>query len=254
MWSLWKVQRSWFKECEALNLGSPTPWTQNSHHEATKPHSHKRTRQVVEINISLSYCTLRKSLPYDIWTEAHFALWMRISPYLVCIHLYTATLYNPYTNIHFLKGSRLLKGEGVKEWLSTQAIPRWHNNGRTLKQNRTKRRTRGQDAMFFSSCIQDIGSQIGFRWRGEWHLLCIQQPLAPTLSEQRSTLLLTFTKGGDGWVRNLNIWYIFIFKKVLRLCWNLSGWWSPVSPGICKDEINESQVLTRTPRAHASFP
>ena len=141
MWSLWKVQRSWLKECEALNLGSPTPWTQNSHHEATKPHSHKRTRQVVEINISLSYYTFRKSLPYDIWTEAHFALWMRISPYLVCIHLYTATLYNPYTNIHFLKGSRLLKGEGVKEWLSTQAIPRWHNNGRT-NQDKKKARTR----------------------------------------------------------------------------------------------------------------
>ena len=169
--------------------------------------------------------------------------------------VYTYTCIQPLciipTQIYtFSKGADYWKG---KEWKSDWAHKRSQGDIIMGGQNRTKRR-RGQDAMFFSSCIQDIGSQIGFRWRGEWHLLCIQQPLAPTLSEQRSTLLLTFTKGGDGWVRNLNIWYIFIFKKVLRLCWNLSGWWSPVSPGICKDEINESQVLTRTPRAHASFP
>ena len=140
-----------------------------------------------------------------------------------------------------------------------------------------------QDGVWEGGCssIQDIGWQIAFRWRGECHLLCISPN--PALSEQHSTFIAHICKGDIGWVRNLNknifrlcaihliscqcsyckCWSIsdglmlksyfiplFPFSnryKVPMLSLNLSGWWSPVSPGICKDEINESKVLTGAP-------
>ena len=55
------------------------------------------------------------------------------------------------------------------------------------------------------SCIQDIGWQIGFRWRGGRHLLCIPTPL---YRNNIQLLLPAFTNGASRALRKINIFHL----------------------------------------------
>ena len=105
----------------------------------------------------------------------------------VYIHLYPATLYNPYTNIHFLKGSRQLKGEGGKsDWAHKQfegdiivgGVQEWGQRKHKRRRYMTTRWLLQYSGHWVANCHP---------MEGECHLLCITSP--PVLSEQHSTFI-----------------------------------------------------------------
>ena len=144
--------------------------------------------------------------------------WRRVHP-ILCVYVYTCSqplCIIPTTQIYtFSKGADYWKG---KEWLSIQAIWRWHNSGREDFKNEDKGNKEEQGhakkdkKVYEDSSIQDIGWQIAFRWRGS--AICFAYHHHP-LYRNNIQLLLHIYKGGTGWVRNLN-------KSIFHFCFSSS--------------------------------
>ena len=71
------------------------------------------------------------------------------------------------------------------------------------------------------SCIQDIGWQIGFRWRGGRHLLCIPTPL---YRNNIQLLLPAFTNGASRALRKINIFHLSLQVLFLALLFSNIIW------------------------------